>query len=716
MIEIGFGSSSKDIALAPLPFWTAPQELIADALPMLDPPSRISPIDAAEQYMRIEVAGVWQNFDRATAPYLVEPVNVTQSRRFHAVTLIGPSQSGKSKALEVVAMHSVSCDPSPVQVIHMTKTDADAWVEEKLDPTILHSPEILARLGLARDDSTFSRKRFKGMRLTIGYPVASQLSSRTQRLVLLTDYDHMPQLLGGKDNPEGSPFRMARQRIKTFMSRGCVFVESTPAFQVSDATWRTDPNAPHAFPPVTGGIVQIYNEGTRGRWYWECRDCGAEFEPNFRRLVFDNKADPVTAGAGAEMACPDCGALIAHRHKVEMNRAALKEHGGWRHEGRGGVLVSLEDPEIRGTDIASFAVNGTVAAFSTWTDLVSNYINATRKAVDLSDETDLGQFYFTDLGEPFRSNAMTDADDLDVETLKENLGAFKRGIAPAWTRFITVSIDVQKVRFPVQVTAWGARGERVPIDRFDIFTPPAGAPGFGDRILDPARYVEDWAALNYLETAVWPIEGESYGLRAVAIAVDFHGGAGVSDNAEKFWRGRRKAGTGKRWFLSRGHGGFKARDRVWYEAPERGSKGKRARGIKLLNLAVDRLKDSVAAAISRFEPGPGAQHTPAWMEHGELAEFVAEERTGTGWEKKKGVTRNESIDLSVQALGIAIHFGLERINWENPPAWCVLGPSNPYAEKIEADLAAPIAEEKPADPAPHKTKTRRPRVQNINYF
>ncbi|MGC9449676.1 major capsid protein [Cereibacter johrii] len=202
--------------------------------------------------MRVPVQGNWVPFDRAVTPYTVEPADMTQSRRFKAVVFLGPSQSGKSQMMQSVSAHAVTCAPGPVQVIHMTKTDADAWVEEKLDPTILNSPALRERLGTGRDDSTFSRKRFKGMRLTIGYPVPNQLSSRSQRLVMLTDYDHMPQKLGPKDSPEGSPFGMALQRIRTFMSRGCVLAESSPAFPVDpNADW-----APQAGQPALGSTGQ----------------------------------------------------------------------------------------------------------------------------------------------------------------------------------------------------------------------------------------------------------------------------------------------------------------------------------------------------------------------------------------------------------------------------------------------------------------------------
>lgn len=690
-------------SIPPLPPFTTPEELLAESLVMLDPPSRITVTDAAEAYMRVPVAGVWQQYDRSVVPYTVEPADITQSRRFKAVVFVGPSQSGKSKMLETVALHAPMCNPAPVQIIHMTKTDANAWVEEKLNPTIRNSPLIYERLGKSREDDAFGRKRFRGMSLTIGYPVPQQLSSRSQRMVLLTDYDHMDQRLGPKDSPEGTPFGMARQRIRTFMSGGCVLVESTPAFPVMDVTWAPKKSAPHELPPTTGGIAQIFNEGTRGRWYWSCPDCDDLFEPRFDRLHYDAGLDPMAAGDSALMVCPHCGGMTSHRHKVELNRAALAGRGGWLHEGGRGQLVGINDDDIRGTDVASYSLNGAAATFANWSDLVVAYLMAMAKLESLGDEMDLARFHYTDCGQPYKPHRSRGDSVLDVEALKQNRESTPRGVAPDWTRFVTITVDVQDTRFPVQVTAWALDGRRTIIDRFDLAAAPVDAPRAADRGLMPHKYAEDWAVLLPLADRVFPVAGQPYGLKAVALVVDFQGSPGVSDNAEKFWRARRKTTDAHRWFLSRGHGGFDQRDRVWYEAPERASHGRKARGIKLLNMATDRLKDTVVAALGRPLEVAGSFPLPEWLDDSHIEEFTAEERTAKKWEKRKGMVRNESLDLSVQAQAVAEHKGLRRINPEAPPDWAVGGSGNEFSVDliVGTQAAEPQVPAKPSsDHAP----------------
>lgn len=676
--------------IPPLPPFVTPEELLADALPLLDPPSRISVTEAAERYLRVPGPGGWSDYDRHVAPYTVEPQDMSQSRRFKTVCFVGPSQSGKSQMLLSVSAHAIMCVPSPMQVIHMTKTDADAWVEEKLDPSVDNSPVLLERLGTGRDDSTFSRKRFRGMRLSIGYPVPNQLSSRTQRMVLLTDYDHMPQRLGPKDSPEGSPHGMALQRIRRFMSRGCVFVESTPAFPVDpEQVWEFDPAQPHRLPPVTGGIVKIYNEGTRGRWYWECPSCALLFEPRFDRMVYDRTAEPGAAGMTAEMQCPHCGGLIGHRHKVRLNSLALEGRGGWLHESRivdeagKRVLCRIDDPMIRQTPVASYAINGVVAAFAGWAEIVERYETARRAFEQSGDDIDFARVHYTDIGVPY-ARPTDDESDLSAAALKDAACDLPPMTCPGWTRFITVSVDVNGTWFAVLVTAWGLDGRRMALDRFDITQPPESAPRAKDlegrfRPINPARYVEDADVLLDLTGREYAVEGEDWALKPCAVVIDFNGPAGWADNADKFWRKRRRDGAGHLWFLSLGRGGFRLESRVWLAAPDRGAQGKKARAIKLLNMAVDRLKDTVLAGAARLDQGPGAYLFARSIERERIDELLAERRESDGYKKRPGAGRNETLDLSVQAQAVAEHKGITRLNPEDPPEWAVLGEINPFA-------------------------------------
>jgi phage terminase large subunit GpA-like protein len=236
--------------------------------------------------------------------------------------------------------------------------------------------------------------------------------------------------------------------------------------------------------------------------------------------------------------------------------------------------------------------------------------------------------------------------------------------------------------------------ERWLIDRFEIHQPPADAPGAGTRAIDPGRYAEDWAALMVLAERVWPVQGAGHGLRATAIGVDSGGAPGVTDNAYRFWRERRRDGAAALWRLIRPRGGLLV-ERAWLERPKGGSRGRKAASdIPLLHLGVDRLKDAVAAQLGREADGAGAYHLSGLLPSEVFDEFAAERRTAKGWELKRGVSRNEAFDLGVYNLGLALILKADRIDWDRPPGWALEGPENANAVAAgdSGRAAAPSAE------------------------
>lgn len=665
----------------PLPPYTDPRSALKVALPALRPAERISVTEASERYMRVNVSGQWQPFRRDVAPYMVEPTDMIASRAWRGLAFCGPSQSGKTMMLQSAIAYTIVSDPGRVALFQMTREAAQEFERNKLAPMLRNSPELRARQATGRGADNLYQKLFlAGTQLSLDWPTITKLSSATIRLVLATDYDHFPESVDG----EGDAYSLMRARTRTFLSRGMVVVESSPGAPLLDEGWR--PQTPHDCPPVRYGVLALYPQGTRGRWYWTCPDCGNEFQPQFRLLHYPRSADPAEAGEAAMMKCPHCGVLIGHAMKRELNAG-----GRWLHETADSGVAPIDSDRVRRTDMLSYWLDGAAAAFSTWSELVSQYEQAVRNFEATGDEESMKTAMNTGQAQPYMPRSATSDMEVTVQALKDKARGndIPKGMAPAWARYLTVSVDVQKTRFAVGVTAWGEGGRHQPIDRFDLITPPATAPGSADRALDPFDVAEDWQVLEALSSRCWPIEDSGWALRPASIAVDMHGGGATTENAYRFWRGRRKAGEARLWRLTRGVGGHHA-DRVWLKAPERAS-GKRraATDVQILHMATDRLKDSVMASLRLTEDGQNICLIPEWMPDDQLAEFTAERRGSSGWEKRPGMVRNESLDHLVQARAQHIHRGGEKIDWASPVAWAVLGEENPHAVLLAARQQAP---------------------------
>lgn len=673
----------------PLPPYADPRAALKLALPAWRPAERISVTEAAEKYMRVNVSGQWQPFRRDVTPYMVEPTDMIASRAYRGLSFCGPSQSGKTQMLQSALAYTIAADPGRIAIFQMTREAAAEFERNKISPMVRNSPELRQRQAKGRGSDNIYQKLFTGgTQLSLDWPTITKLSSATIRLVLGTDYDHFPESIDG----EGDAYSLMRARARTFLSRGMVVVESSPGAPLKDENWR--PLTPHDCPPVNYGVLALYPHGTRGRWYWPCPNCEGEFEPSFRRLRYPESGDPMEAGEAARMGCPHCGMEFGHELKRELNASGRWLHESFDLDSRGQPrLVPIESGRVRRSDMLSYWLDGTAAAFSSWKELVTSYRQAVQAFEMTGDEEKLKTVMNTGFAQPhFPRSARSDL-EITVQGLRDRARGrdLPKGIAPDWTRYITVSIDVQGTRFVVGATAWGENGRHQPIDRFDLITPPDGN---AERALKPFENAGDWQVLVALADRSWPVAGTASEIKAMSLAIDMHGGGATTDNAYRFYRGRRRAGQGGRWYLTRGEGGLDRTDRVWLKAPESASqKAKRrrvAKDVEILFMAVDKLKDAVAASLHTDQAEANACLIPEWMEEDHLIEFTAERRGDKGWTKRPGMVRNESLDHLVQARAQHIIKGGEKIVWSEPPIWAVWSEENPWLT-LEPTASSPEA-------------------------
>lgn len=686
----------------PPPFADPWDHAIGPALSVLNPARRVDVPTWAES-RKISTASGVQDWRNDFAPYMVEPSRMATSRRYRAVGFCGPARTVKSESLILNTIgHRIDCNPRDMLVVCSTQDTAKQFSERKLAPMIRENRRLAEKQLAGRGADNIHEKRFMGnMNLQIRWPVIGYFSQNEYFDVLLTDLDRMTDDIGG----EGSAFILALKRVQHAGSQAMVIAESSPGFVVTVDDWQ--PTTLHEAPPCDGGILPIFNQGTRGAWYWTCPHCHEPFRPTFDRLAYDRKSTPGESARTVEMICPANGCVIGPDRKHALNR-----EGFWLHETADGQsAVAIDDDEVRDTDIVSYWMEGPAAALQTWQELVRVYEQARQTFEETGSDKDLKTTVFQDQGRAYLPQIRTVGDALSAETLKALAEPYPMKVAPAATRFITFQVDVQPNRFVVQADAWGPGLERWLIDRFDIHEPPAGAPGFGERSIDPPRYYEDWSALSALIDKAYPVAGSGFALLPRAIVVDLHGAKGTTDHAYHWWRHQRKAGNSGRCYIQRGRGGTE-RERAVYKAPEKvqGTKKRRRSDLMVIETGTDPLKDEVIMSLTRKEAGPGKFHLPETLPASAFEEFCAEVRTNEGWRERKSGLRNESLDLSVYGKALAIVLKAERIDWKRPPMWAAPLEKNAYAVKLGEHARAEPDEEAPAPVAvTAKPKPQAPR-------
>lgn len=639
--------------------------------------------------------GPWKN---ETTPYMVEPMDTTQSPEHKGLIFVGPAQSAKTDALLVNWLgYAVTTDPMDMILYSPSFTASRDFSMRRVDRLHRHSPSVGENLVQARDaDNKFDKHYKSGMMLTLSHPSVNEMSGKPCGRVALTDYDRMPEDIGG----EGNGYDLAAKRTTTFGSYAMALAESSPSRPITDLKHVV---TGHAAPPTTG-ILALYNRGDRRRWHWPCPHCGTYFEGLWAHIKWDeDQRDNLSKADTVYMEPPCCGRPITPDMRYKMNTA-----GRWVREGQT-VLPSGEVVgEGRKSDIASFWLLGPAAALNSWRSLVKSYLDAEDEYNSSGEETALQKFFNTDLALPY----IPKKQNLDHLRTPEDLEArcvpWGTRRVPAGVRFLIAVADVQKNMFVVQVfgIAPGVKFDIYLVDRFQIrysLRPDESAPEGQESYLwvKPGSYLEDWDLLTaQVLDASYELDDDSGRRMGIKMTFcDSGGRAGVTTNAYDYYRRLKKAGYGGRFHLVKGEANPSApRAQVrWPDADRKSHAG--ARGeipVLFLNPTIN--KDDLDNRLDVVVPGHGMIHWPSWLIEEKMTfifgEMTAEVReAGKGWEKKG--RHNEAWDLFYYLIGgcVSSLIGIEKIDWDNPPSWAGPWDVNPFVFEAEAatDKVTPTA-------------------------
>lgn len=696
------------------------REVTRHTAELIRPRRRVRPSEAARK-LRTE-KGAW---DPALAPMMAEPLDLLATRQYTGIVYVGPARTSKTMSLLLGGItYIVTCAPGDTLVVQMSKDTARDFSLTDLDRAIRHSDELRDALSpRARDDNTFDKFFRSGMVLKLGWPAATQLSGKTIRYVLITDYDR-PENRDNVDG-EGMLWDVALKRIETMMSRGKCLAESSPDAEYLDPKWK--PGTAHEAPPARG-ILELYNRGTRARLYWPCWHCREFFEaapglkcfalPSLRELEERVRIENEMALAAryARVACPHCGGLHEQHQRPQLNARSRWVHEGERITVDGEILG-----ERRQSQIASFWQGGVSAAFQSWEGLLLKYLQALNTYLRTGEEQSLKFTVNTDQGAAYLPRIATNRRTTDE--LRKRLEDWPKGAVPPGVRFLIASVDVQGNRFIVHVYGWGVGLESWLIDRF-VISASRRPEHDGMAALDPAAYLEDWDAL--LERVIekrYPVMGTEFALPMRLVMCDSGGKSGVTAKAYAYYRWLRKRRKHFRFRLIKGSSRMEAATATltWPDASDRKDRKQGGRGdvpVWLINTTV--LKDAVVGDLARTAEGAGFVHLPKWLlEKDEefFAELSAEQRTEKGWRNPSGA-RNEALDLHVYARAGCKVLKADRINWLSPPSWAQTIDVQTSAAAARAALLgvppaapggdAPNPEPPPAPPPRRSRPARRP--------
>lgn len=586
------------------------------------------------------------------------------SRQFLAGECQIPTHNTDSLILNSI-LYTVVCDPMDTILYQTSQSVAADFSRTRLDRMHRHSPEVGRRVLPGGSADTVHAKYYdSGIVVNLSWPTINEMSGKPRGLVLLTDYDRMPQDIDG----EGSPFDLGMKRTTTFRSKAKTLCESSPGFEVeAGTTWV--PRTRHEAPPCKG-ILALYNRGDRRRWYWKCPHCSEWFEPVFETLRYPTGVSPGEAAAQVWMACPTNGCVISPDLKYDLNK-----RGRWVKDGQ----RLTADDELVGEPVqssyASFWMFGPAAAFTSWGGLVEKYLMAELEYERTGSQEALKATVNTDQGMPYRRRGQQR--ERNPEELKNRSDSWPRGSVPQDVRFLLATVDVQGKKWVCQVfgVAPGSPYDLVVVDRFDIAKSKRLDDDGHPLPTEPHAYPEDWHLLK--ETLLereYPIAGTDALMQIKGVACDSGGKEGVTARAYQFWYDLRAEGDGlhRRFQLVKGDPAPGApRARIAYmDAQVKGQTAQVRGEVPVLMLASNTLKDDLNGRLDRLTPGGGMVRFPEWLPDAFFTEMCVEMRSEKGWEAPRG-HRQEAWDLAYYAIGYCVHLGVEKIEWAQPPAWAL---------------------------------------------
>ncbi len=668
------------------------------------PPTRMRVSEAATRHLKLyQPGGGAIAWDGNETPYMIEPTDMFASRRHEASIFVGPARTGKTAALLLGSLtHAVINDPGDMLMVQMTQDKAREFSKTDIDRALRYSPDIREYIGRTQDDNTHDKMFSHGMWLRIGWPTAPNFSGTTYRYVLFTDYDRMPDDIDG----EGSGYMMGLKRTTTLMSRGMCMVESSPGRPIEDPSWR--PVTPHEAPPTTG-ILGLYNQTDRRRWYWKCPDCGEWMEAAPGLGLFELPSEDVLLELVREanlealatehnrIVCPHCKAKHGPRSKYNLNLA-----GRWVRDGH--ILTRRDElvGDPHEAAVSGFWLGGVAAAYQSWRSIILRYLNGLREYALTGAEVTLQTTTNTDQGMPYTSQLLRQAQKNTQDPAQRAEKTLERFVVPDEARFLVATVDNQggtNARYVVQVHAVGPHREKWVIDRYNISK--SKREGIGEEFapIDPAAYAEDWDLITervIRSTYKTKMTGKEMRIRMTV--VDSGGEDGVTDNAYAWYRRIRDVGLESRVMLIKGVGKDTKAEFPFIKLTMKGARNPDEDGdIPLYLLNSNTLKDTIDTGRKRLKSGPAFIHIPAWLPRAWWDEFYSEVRQPNGtWKRIK--SRNEAFDLMYYCEAGCLRLAADKFAWDgdSTPSW-----ARPLAENSDlvtredrreenADLRQPV--------------------------
>ena len=389
------------------------------------PPERLGVAEWAERHVRLapKVTNHPGPFRLALTPYLTGIFDAFRDPSIETVYLCWAAQTAKTTGELLCLLWTIDQDPGPALWAMPTETLARSFSQERLQPLIDETPELVAQKPADSDRYKTLEMQMRGATIAlVGGNSPASLSSRPIRYLFVDEVDKLP----AESIREGSALNLAIRRTAHFWNRKIV-ISSTPTL-ADGQIWR--------------GLLS-------GDWrqYWiPCPKCG-EMQTlalaQIRKPEGVRHPDKIRESAWYE--CPHCKGRVEDADKPAMLAA-----GEWRARQTPAPEFDWKPPPAGGR-IASLHLPSWYAPWTAFGEALARFTAAAHAPEVLREVVN------SDLAEPWEERGEAKS---EVEVLAHR-SEYPPGVIPAGSRVAAIiqTIDVQDVELYYAVRAWGLNSE-----------------------------------------------------------------------------------------------------------------------------------------------------------------------------------------------------------------------------------------------------------------
>lgn len=517
------------------------------------------------------------------------------------ITVVAPTQSGKTEAVLNSVGYWVTQDPGPVLIVEPNEDLANELSTDRVDDMISHSDALVEQLSDDPSDTTKKKKTFKAMTVYFGWAGSpTSLASRPCRRVLFDEVNKYNKWTG----EEASPLKLGKERTNTFIDSGrCIGYLSTPTTE-------------------QGYITQQEKQATaRFRYLITCPHCGHKQFWKLEQIKFGEDHDPVKVENGSWYECETCQGRITEDERMELNRRA-----DW-HEIKSGLPFNAHIAKFRPKSVG-FQFNRISTPWFTFGMVAAEFL----RSKDIPEN--LMNFKNSWMAEEWVQKAAS----MDSHELSKNIVDVPELLCQPNTLALTCGVDPGQGGFWYVVVAWTRP-----------MTPHIVHYGF-------LASEEELQPLVHENT--YEVDGEDRSLSIWRAGMDTGGSRYNEDDltmTERAYMWIRYKGGGKTYGtkgMSINRSGYKIKKTVIDRTP----KGKPLKGgVSLLSLDTSRFKDAIHMRLGLEEGQPGRLTFHAATKNDLLSHIRAEEkiRLKNGEYEWRAKGANHLLDCLVIAFALA---------------------------------------------------------------